>query len=456
MSNSGALNTGEDQDHLAFIAMNDNRDGERRHGSSGATSASAVSPPILSSAFASRSLSQRDSDVPTARVADPLLNGHEDDDSLLASVAEPLLTVQESKKLSKSGGHASAASKNEVPRLGQTDSSQLRDTSLAHGFVDNGSERDVEARLVDPPVEVASYGIPMASSTWEPEVVQYTRPGRHLVSLFLTIGTALMAIGCLVTIEAPQDEKEPWQIALVVFGALYLIEAFIAPFLTRSTLKFLCNMEHTGMYDFEHNFFVTLRQMPPRLCMHIECYHYESRTRVVREAYKDSHGNTHHRDKFESYQERVVTYRKSEDKKYASWIDLSGPGPRLSDVDPKYVGILVHVEKHVEPADEATEADLAQQARTFQENYRLYDTHFDYSESVELQDYRPTIFLHDAERTPWYIGPWTYIFATLCLCSWPYRVYLQRHVMEGHFKVRSRISVFRDAFMPVRDATIQE
>jgi len=57
----------------------------------------------------------------------------------------------------------------------------------------------------------------------------------------------------------------------------------------------------------------------PRCMFHMTCYHYETREREVTETDKD--GNTTTR--IETYQEKVVTWRATEDFHFRYWTDRS-------------------------------------------------------------------------------------------------------------------------------------
>lgn len=63
----------------------------------------------------------------------------------------------------------------------------------------------------------------------------------------------------------------------------------------------------------------TLRNTSPSIHWHVECYHYETRTRLV--TYTDSNGNTQTRT--ETYQEVVVTHVANTNYIFQSWEDAS-------------------------------------------------------------------------------------------------------------------------------------
>lgn len=62
-----------------------------------------------------------------------------------------------------------------------------------------------------------------------------------------------------------------------------------------------------------------MHQVAPQITMVVECYHYETRTRVV--YYTDANGNTQSRT--ETYIERVVTFVDRDEFSFGCWVDVS-------------------------------------------------------------------------------------------------------------------------------------
>ena len=79
-----------------------------------------------------------------------------------------------------------------------------------------------------------------------------------------------------------------------------------------------------------------LKQTPPVVAMHVECYHYETRTRTV--SYR-SGGQTHYRT--ETYQKKVTTHKETECYRMDQWIDTSSELTGLSADKPTRVTITV-------------------------------------------------------------------------------------------------------------------
>ena len=81
--------------------------------------------------------------------------------------------------------------------------------------------------------------------------------------------------------------------------------------------KYLSNiLEKEGATEFIQR----LKNEPIEIIWHVACYHYETRTRVVHTT--DSNGRKTTR--YETYQEKVYTWRASEKYQYQLCIDISG------------------------------------------------------------------------------------------------------------------------------------
>ncbi|GBG30192.1 Hypothetical Protein FCC1311_064122 [Hondaea fermentalgiana] len=69
-------------------------------------------------------------------------------------------------------------------------------------------------------------------------------------------------------------------------------------------------------------------------------------------------------------------------------------------------------------------------------------------------DHTFAVMLLDKDRTPDYASSGWYMFATLLLCSWPYRMLLHRGLMETTFTIITEIDVAPGAFPDMPDAAV--
>lgn len=350
---------------------------------------------------------------------------------------------------------APAKNSTESPLLSGSGLGSSSSSSLSLDLEDSTAVASVvQAPEVD---SYGAFGIATADALWTPEQPSLDKVQTlHVPCLLLSAGTVVCAIGFLAQDDDDDDldKDHGWLVAALVFFALYLVESLAVPFCTHSTLKFLCNMQGAGRFDDEHGLFEEMRAARPSFFMSIECYHNERRTRHVTETYTHD-GKTKTRRRRESYTEKVVTHRAKETKKFGSWADLSGPGPRMGDVGHDYVGVVVSVRAVQELDDVETERSFLEQKQAFVNLHRFRDQHFDFKEWVHYPGFRDAVMLHEHGSTPWFVSPWAYVAATACLLSWPYRLFVQSKVMQTMWTLRTKVSVHVDAFQAIPDALPQ-
>ena len=88
--------------------------------------------------------------------------------------------------------------------------------------------------------------------------------------------------------------------------------------------------------------------------------------------------------------------------------------------------IKLKIEKSYEPFDEATTAHLEQQASMYKSQHYWRDTHMDYSESFDIDDYVSKTLIIDG-KPPSGLGLGWFVLASLFLCTWPYRIWVETH-----------------------------
>mmetsp|Transcript_11700 Transcript_11700/g.20829 ORF Transcript_11700/g.20829 Transcript_11700/m.20829 type:complete len:356 (+) Transcript_11700:456-1523(+) len=310
-------------------------------------------------------------------------------------------------------------------------------------------DSDVEEVMAHAQVvgDLSGMGVPVASSVWTPDMPLYERSNTRMlaVAAALSSGTYVSFVGWLLT---GQRRDSNWFVALIAFYVIHLIESLG----TSGHLRFLCNREHTNESHNEHELFGRMRRCRPRFVMKIECYHMQTRTRWVTESYQDSEGKTQTREVRETYEEKVITYTGRQEKVFESWEDSSGPGPRLGDVRKDCVGLLVRVERDIE-MDEETKSAFKAEAKAFVRKHRHRDDFYSYGESIEVDGFRPAIFLFAKDRTPRYLSS-TFLFVVMSLLALdvPLRIQMQRLTLSTTWTLRKKVSVARDAFVTFREA----
>jgi len=182
-----------------------------------------------------------------------------------------------------------------------------------------------------------------------------------------------------------------------VFYLIYLVEAVAC----RATVYL------KGMREAEKGFRESLSKMSegPRFTFFLQNYHYETREHT------DSNGNRH------SEQVVVVTNTAHGSWNYSEFWDVNDPYP-------VYFGMArVRFTNEYSFFDDATRND---HSRSFEEFIRLNDNH-DAHRTTSSKVIVPKCANHvgfDAGLAPYFLRYTYYVYATLVLCSLPFRMWL--------------------------------
>eukprot|EP00056_Hartaetosiga_gracilis_P001057 m.41991 g.41991 ORF g.41991 m.41991 type:complete len:378 (-) comp10479_c0_seq1:687-1820(-) len=242
----------------------------------------------------------------------------------------------------------------------------------------------------------------------------------HLKSLILTLGLWTMIVIRIIVAAAPDVigyssdtvtmfEKD--EFFYPVFFGIYLI------YLIEACCSSTSGYVHNKLQDPNPHVAAVL-DTPPTIRFHIQCYHYETRTRTVR----DSNGNT----RTETYTERVNTHSASENFHILQWFDDSMPF-----FVPNYEICQMKFFKNFKFTTEALSRFECDKARFIRENDR--DVHYSYSESRFIGGMKShALTFHENATLPCSSNPtWFWIFTLLSL-SWFVRTHLGSQT--GEFK----------------------
>jgi len=155
-----------------------------------------------------------------------------------------------------------------------------------------------------------------------------------------------------------------------------------------------------------------VRSSAPRLCFHVECYHYETYTTTT----TDSQG----KQTTSTRTEKHVTYRESQPFHYDCWDDISGD---LIGVGELYRLTRVRFHKTYVFADEHTREAWEAEARNIQDRNRCRDTHMDFWHCLDIPSYVPRMLAvpGNEPELPRGVGKNWYILSSLLLCGYCYR-----------------------------------
>ena len=176
-----------------------------------------------------------------------------------------------------------------------------------------------------------------------------------------------------------------------------------------------------------------MHQVAPRIGMVVECYHFETRTRVV--YYTDANGNRQSRT--ETYTERVVTFVDHDEFSFGSWVDVSKREmPALSTVSLT----RVRIDPYVLFGDQETADDYERQAAAMIERNRHRDAFTDFSASREIPGLKKRISAYvDLRVKPWWIRPLFFWLATLLQMTWPYRWLFRAKTSKSYYALKKKL-----------------
>ena len=176
-----------------------------------------------------------------------------------------------------------------------------------------------------------------------------------------------------------------------------------------------------------------MHEVPPRISMVVECYHFETRTRVV--YYTDANGNSQSRT--ETYTERVVTFVDHDEFSFGSWVDVSKREmPALSMVSLT----RVRIDPCILFGDQETADDYERQAAAMIERNRHRDACTDFSASREIPGLKKRISAYvDLRVKPWWIRPLYFWIATLLQMTWPYRWLFRAKTGKSYYALKKKM-----------------
>ena len=164
------------------------------------------------------------------------------------------------------------------------------------------------------------------------------------------------------------------------------------------------------------NSYVTrLRETRPMMFHRIECFHWETTTRLV--TYTDAQGNLQTRT--ETYEERVVTHTDCENFPYAYFKDLSPP--TIEGISSNKLTRL-QMFMDVKLGDSETIDAYNRMQTRLEDANRNLDTDMISWMEIEVDGFieRLSAYSHSNEKSWWMNSPCYYISSLLC-CTWPFR-----------------------------------
>lgn len=244
--------------------------------------------------------------------------------------------------------------------------------------------------------------------------------------------TTLLAWGSIAFIGIAHGvplDKNARTVSIIVLSICLLIY-YITQFCS-SSCSYLCNRsESASIYNYMEKMFYT----PMYKRMHIQCYHYETRTST----YRDSNGNTQIR----TQQVRVNTYSCYENYYYRSWRDISG----RFDLDlsggmeqQERAFVKLRLKLFMRLAEDGTATDFEYQKSSFIiRNHR--DMFYDFSETLVLDGHKEHILVKVTDYDPPCFNSFWFILFTLLTFAEFYKLHMDKYTIVQNFDIVKIVS----------------
>lgn len=224
-------------------------------------------------------------------------------------------------------------------------------------------------------------------------------------------------------------------IAVGAYIAL-LVESFMSPVFTY--LRHLYRVEDVIEY------IRRVRASPPEIYWSCESYHYETRTRWVTEYYTEYETRYNwatkstemipvqkSRQKQETYIEKVVTHRESQDFNYEMFEDISG---EITDAIFKFEAIKIQFTKCYKFGNKEIRNRYKSEKSQMVTRNKPRDTHFSFYEELHIADFKEKMLsIVDLDKVSWFMKWPLYILTTLLGCSWLHRFWFEKKTVYGKY-----------------------
>jgi hypothetical protein len=221
--------------------------------------------------------------------------------------------------------------------------------------------------------------------------------------------------------------------AIIFSYIAYMVEAFTFS----KTWKYLKNM--SAVEDLVTHI-ERVRQTPPTITLHGECYHMETRTRTLYDTTYHSDGTSSTTTRTETYQERVVSHTDSQTLVYYQCHDDSGGlTPELM----RYSATRIDLSQTWLPADDFTRQYYIAWTAAFKQRNEKRDRDYFQWETITCPGFNENMLAFiDLRRRPWGLSRLSYVLVTVLLqASYLYRLWFDRVTVKAHFSFKRRITV---------------
>eukprot|EP01116_Phalansterium_solitarium_P024666 TRINITY_DN9098_c0_g1_i2.p1 TRINITY_DN9098_c0_g1~~TRINITY_DN9098_c0_g1_i2.p1 ORF type:complete len:384 (-),score=41.30 TRINITY_DN9098_c0_g1_i2:311-1462(-) len=247
---------------------------------------------------------------------------------------------------------------------------------------------------------------------------------------FTTFLLWALAVAAAVVFSVMRGVTMAWIALFVALGCTYL--SFVIVSFVAGTFRYLLQLKaSTSAYvDIQQN-----QLLQPALGMNCECYHYETRVR----SYRDSNGHW----RYETHQEKVVTFRGHETFGYNSWADTSG---KLEGLENFFL-LRIKMEPVVLMADEATAIAYQAHYDRFCAENRHRDQHFWSDTYINVPGFvdRVMSINESVRKRPFLLHSGYYALATFLSLSFFYGLWVDRISNYVRFRIVKQVSELSQA-----------
>jgi len=229
-------------------------------------------------------------------------------------------------------------------------------------------------------------------------------------------------------------------IFFLVSYIIYLILEFCS-----STCRYLFN-KHENLYSKLRKIFSSL----PEIIFKCECYHYETRTYIVR----DSNGSHE-----ETETVKVVTHTETYSLPYYSFQDVSGLFILSQELEKIKNAIFIKLEldKEINFADNISYYDYLREKHDFYDRNVNRDEFMDMWEKRKIKGYKKYNLVRIGDKKKCTVGGFIYIIFVLITLAQFYKYYVNYFSIYKYYKIRKIISTrydlqdikFRDTLFPL-------
>ena len=217
-------------------------------------------------------------------------------------------------------------------------------------------------------------------------------------------------------------------VMLCLSPAIVLLESFFC-----DELDYLRNIieDETAL-----EYLQRIRGVPPKINMVVECYHFETDTRVVH--YRDPSGNRHSRTgTYVNTRRKILTFVDREVFSFDSWVDVS---KREMLAESNSALTRVQIDSSIQFGDQQTADAYERQVAEMIRRNRHRDVLYEYSSTKEVPGLKKRISAYaNLNVKPFWIRPLFFWIATLLQMTWPYRWLFRAKTDKGHYVLKKMV-----------------